>query len=647
MTRCNSCFKEYETDDTACPHCGYVQGSPPEELSHLYPGTELAGRYVIGSAVGFGGFGITYRAWDKKLDIVVAVKEYYPSGIVNRVPGTNEVMIYAKKRTREYNYGKDRFLDEARNMAKFSSEPNIINVFEFFEENNTAYIVMEFLDGISLSTYIHTNGGKVDIDQGKEIAHSIGSALCRIHEKGIIHRDVSPDNIFLCFGGGIKLIDFGAARFSQDESKLMTIILKPGFAPPEQYEKINEQGPWTDVYALGATLYYVLTGEKPEESTNRKIKDTLPYPNAIEPSITENFSNCIMKAMAIDLKLRFKDVSEFLAAMDSEKTLIPIEKEKKKKKNKRIIGICAAAAVLGVGIFIGTRSWTKEKDKETLPTVTVEMWYCKSGDAVSDKAEEEAYRAMIADFNSSFENVTINLKGFAPEEYEDALSSAKQLPAVYECPDGLPESAKPLALDSVYDSENAEKCSLLKKAKDCYGELTVLPLGFKAPVVYENTLVSEFEGPAATIDDLTANGKVVSDNNAAEKMYPGSEKYTDSDALAKFSEGKAAFYISDTDSYDAVADALPAHYRLMPVVADDVYTRYGDLWAANDIGKDENKVSLRLLEFMLNNNAQDALHIRNRSGNMPINDEVLDVYTGVYDDFSGFFDNKEDYVFVK
>ena len=646
MIRCTSCFEEYDETLEACPHCGYVKGTPPEELSQLFPGTELAGRYIVGKAVGFGGFGITYKAWDKKLDVVVAVKEYYPSGIVNRTPGTKEVVIYAKKRQKEYDYGKERFLDEARNMAKFSSEPNIINVFEYFEENNTAYIAMEFLNGISLSTYLHTNEEKIDSDQGLDIARSIGSALCKIHEKGIIHRDVSPDNIFLCFGGGIKLIDFGAARFSQDESKLMTIILKPGFAPPEQYEKINEQGPWTDVYALGATLYYVLTGVKPEESTNRKINDTLPYPHTLEPSIPENLSNCIMKAMAIDLKLRFPNVEEFLKALESEKPIVTVEKEKKGKKTKRLIGIGIAAAVLAAGITIGTMSWEKERSEETLPTVTIGMWYCKSGDAAKDAGEEASYKAMIADFNSSFPNVTIELKGFEASEYAAALKSADKLPAIYEY-EGERSSGEALSLESVFNSENAGKCSQLKKVSDCFGDQLLLSLGFSIPVVYENTTLASLEGEITSLDQLTSKGSVVADNEKAGSLFAGAEKFISNKAQQDFFDGKAAFCISTTDSYGKAAEALPARLKMLRTAGDSVVCKYKDLWAANDIGKSENKAALRLLEFMLNNNAQDALHIRNSSGDMPINDDVLSVYTTVYDDFEGMFENKDQYKFEK
>ena len=392
MVRCVNCFEQYDGNEI-CPHCGYKQGTPPQEIYHLFPGTVLADRYIIGMVLGFGGFGITYKAWDNKLDTVVAIKEFYLTGVVNRIPGTKEVLVYAKKRQNEFYNGKDRFLDEARNMAKFNSEPNIVNVYEFFEENNTAYIVMEFLDGIPLSRHLEFCEGIIDIKSGLQVTEAIANALIKIHSKGIIHRDVSPDNIFLCGNNTIKLIDFGAARFSADEERLMSIILKPGFAPPEQYEQINKQGPWTDVYALGATLYYIITGVKPEESTNRKIKDVLPYPHEINDEIPEYLSNAIMKAMAIDIHMRFQNAQEFLKGIRNEKKVLPVAVEKRRRKNKRIAGVVAALAVVGAGISIAAFNWEKEKSEETLPDSTIQMWYCKSGDKDLDEAEEAKSKA--------------------------------------------------------------------------------------------------------------------------------------------------------------------------------------------------------------------------------------------------------------
>ncbi len=652
MFLCCNCFSKSETAFDVCPSCGYKQGDAPKELYHLYPGTQLYNRYIIGEVLGFGGFGITYKAWDTKLEIIVAVKEYYPSGIVSREPRETSVNIYNKARKEEYLHGKERFLDEAKNMAKFSSEPDIINVLEYFEENNTAYIVMEFLDGITLSKFIRDNGGSTDVDTAIQVSEIICNALIKIHSEGIVHRDISPDNIFLCLNGDVKLIDFGAARFSQDENRKMTIILKPGFAPPEQYEKVNKQGPWTDIYALGATLYYILTGVKPQESTNRKICDDLPYPHEIKADIPENLSNTVMKAMAIDLHLRFDNVKDLLEALKQNKKVLPVAVEKKRKKRKRTAGIGVAALVLVGGIFAGTYMWNREKEAETLPDCELTLWYCKSGDQQLDDAELAAYTDIVEDFNASFPNVKVNIEGFDENEYSEKLKNSSGQPNLYEYTDETAD-AKTLSLKSIYNSDTAKQCSLLKDAPKCFDKkYDQLPLGFAAPVVFINTTLSEYEKSSISgIEDMqdavSGSSKIVTDSEKFSDIFGDMSAHYDVNGAEQFFSENAAVYAAYTTEYLSVREKLPARYKMLFCNTDTVLCQYTNIWKACDLDKDENKASLRLLEFMLNNNAQDELHVKNISQTLPINDAVLDVYVSVYDDFTGFFDNKSNYVFVK
>jgi len=650
MIRCVNCFEQYDGGDQ-CPNCGYVKGSPPQEIYHLFPGTLLANRYIIGMVLGFGGFGITYKAWDNKLETVVAIKEFYLTGVVNRIPGTKEVKIYAKKRKNEFYNGKDRFLDEARNMAKFNSEPNIVNVYEFFEENNTAYIVMEFLDGISLSQHLEFCEGILDVESGLQVTEAIANALIKIHSKGIIHRDISPDNIFLCGNNTIKLIDFGAARFSNEENKLMSIILKPGFAPPEQYEQINKQGPWTDIYALGATLYYIITGVKPEESTNRKINDTLPYPHEVNKEIPEYLSNTIMKAMAIDVHMRFQNAQEFLQGIKQERKVLPVAIEKKRRKTKRIAGVLAAFAVVGAGASIAAINWEKEKAEETLPDSTIKMWYCKSGDAELDEAEASAYQAIIDDFKTSFPNVTIEFEGFDSTEYKAKLQSSDNQPNIYEYVN-VESTGEHLSLKDLYNSETIKQCSVLSKAEEYYNSTDYLPLGFNAPVVFvDKILTNSVKNSISSVSDFAASSPEVDncviDYEAYKEMFPGSEKYFDQSACSDFCEEKAAFYGTTTNNYMTVAKELPARYKVLYCDTDNVYCSFDNIWTANDIEKDQNKAALRFLEFMLNNNAQDQIHIRNKSTTLPVNDAVIDVFRTVNGEFKDFFINQDKYIFKK
>ena len=191
MRTCEKCGRPIADSAAACPYCGYSQ---TEEVPNaLQPGWEIAGRYRIESVIGIGGFGITYRAYDKKLACTIALKEYFPSGITNRIPGSKEVILYAGKRTEEFRQGYARFLNEAQNMMQFHSVPNIVQVREYFEENGTAYIVMEYLRGHTLKTEIER--APLEWERTVAIGAVVCDALAALHRKGIVHRDVSPDNI--------------------------------------------------------------------------------------------------------------------------------------------------------------------------------------------------------------------------------------------------------------------------------------------------------------------------------------------------------------------------------------------------------------------------------------------------------------------
>jgi hypothetical protein len=244
--------------------------------------------------------------------------------------------------------------------------------------------------------------------------------------------------------------------------------------------------------------------------------------------------------------------------------------------------------------------------------------------------------------------VKIDLQGFSVDEYESKLESSDVQPNIYEYT-GTKSSGKALSLESIYSSDNLKSCSLLKGVKGYYGNYELLPLGFNVPIIYENTALSEIsEKSVSNLSELTKSGdSVVFDNKIFSNMYGDSMQYFSDDAADIFYGEKSDFYLSTTDTYYKVTQMLPAQYKLLSCDVDKVYCDYDNLWAANDTSESENKAEIKFLEFMLNNNAQDALHIRNRCNSLPINDAVLDVYVTVYDDFDGFFDNKDNYVFEK
>lgn len=335
----------------------------------LKPGVILKERYKIEEVIRAGGFGITYRAWDPLLQSYVAIKEYYPSGIATRSADSSKVCVPVGQEQREYHRGRIRFLKEAQDVARFQSEPNIVSIYDYLEENDTAYMVMEYLHGCTLKQYIREHGGRLDTDHILHICLSVLDALAVVHKAGMIHRDISPENIFICEDLTVKLIDFGAAKqVYLDGEQTMSVVLKPGYAPPEQYAKKDKQGPWTDIYALGATLYFAATGEKPEESFGRVLEDTIKPVCEVNPEIPRAMSQVIMRAMSVKIEDRYQTVEAMREALlagegqnaQMEPYVIPASRISKRdlpKKRGFLIGVafCIVIMLVVTGIWMAGR----------------------------------------------------------------------------------------------------------------------------------------------------------------------------------------------------------------------------------------------------------------------------------------------------
>lgn len=309
---CFGCFKEKEPG-IICPYCGFDENKEKPFLA-LPLGSILNGRYMVGKVLGIGGFGITYLGYDLTLEIRVAIKEYMPSALATRYTDQYSVVLTGHVEA-DYKYGMERFLEEARILAKLQNTPNIVSVQNYFKENNTAYFVMEYIEGMSLKEYVASQGDKIPFEQAMTILQPVMEALEQVHALNLLHRDISPDNIYITANGESRLLDFGAARFAAGDGKSVSVILKHGYAPEEQYSSHGNQGPWTDVYAMGATLYRCITGILPPDSIERIHTDTLKKPSELGIKIPANAENAIIKALAIKTENRFKNMSEFLQAL--------------------------------------------------------------------------------------------------------------------------------------------------------------------------------------------------------------------------------------------------------------------------------------------------------------------------------------------
>ena len=316
-------------------------------MSDKYPmalasGTVLAGQYIIDRVLGQGGFGITYAATDHKTGNKVAVKEFFPDTMAAR-QGTT-VVSFTGERGESFAYGKDRFLDEAQTLAQFIGNENIVRIHTYFEENGTAYFVMDYVEGTSFDVYIREHGGKLDWEETAKILIPVMDALGAVHAKGIVHRDVTPDNIYITKDGGVKLLDFGAARYSLgDKSRSLDVVLKHGFAPKEQYTRRGKQGPFTDIYALGATFYFALTGKRPPDSIDRIEEDELIPPSRLGARISPAAEEAILMAMNVQPQDRFQSMKAFKNAM-------LISKEEAEKARTEIPQVRQSVPVAGAAV---------------------------------------------------------------------------------------------------------------------------------------------------------------------------------------------------------------------------------------------------------------------------------------------------------
>ena len=366
---CYNCFREIPEQEGACPYCGFDL----KENEKMYPGalragTVLKGRYLLGRVLGQGGFGITYLAWDESLKARVAVKEYMPGELATRLEH-RQVVVRTAARQEEFAYGQERFREEARILAKFMGQPNIAGVTDYFDENGTSYFVMDYIEGISFKTYIAQAGGRVSPEEALDVMIPVLRDLTEVHGEGLIHRDVTPDNIYITKDGNVKLLDFGSARYSLgDKSKSLDVILKVGYAPKEQYIRRGRQGPYTDVYSCAACLYAAITGYLPPESLERLDHDTLVPPSEAGAEIPLYLERAILKGLAVQPEDRFQTAGEFLEALESqnvveltgsgrEETLQKqqVRSQEKRKKGRLAAAVCGIGALaLAAVLFLGT-----------------------------------------------------------------------------------------------------------------------------------------------------------------------------------------------------------------------------------------------------------------------------------------------------
>ncbi|MCI5901612.1 MAG: serine/threonine-protein kinase [Blautia sp.] len=344
---CFGCMKEKENPGQRCSYCGFDLNEYMQKCSAraLRPGTILNGQYLVGKVLGEGGFGVTYLAYDLNLRLPVAIKEYFPVGLAVRdisEKKTDRISAFSGEKQTFYEKGLESFTEEARSLIRFRRDDGIVQVNTFFYENGTAYMVMEYIRGKSLKQYLQEKNAPLSERETMEIMRPVLEELEKVHETGIIHRDISPDNIMLGEDGNVYLIDFGAARMiTGAETRSLEVVLKPGYTPFEQYHSRGKMGPWTDVYAVCATMYRMLSGKVPQEALSRLEEDEveplwkLAERKEILP-VSKRLSLVIEKGMSLKREDRYPGINELLKDLTEKEKAVEksVASEKKQKEEK-------------------------------------------------------------------------------------------------------------------------------------------------------------------------------------------------------------------------------------------------------------------------------------------------------------------------
>ena len=363
---------------------------------YLEPGTVLHAQYRINGVIGQGGFGITYDGTDLKLNMHVAIKEYFPNPMANRqITVSMEVSCNANTKGL-YEKGMKNFLEEARNMAKYAGEENFVAVHDYFAENNTAYIIMEFVEGQNLKQYLRRNG-RLPMDTVMAIAMPVMNALEKIHDRGMIHRDISPSNIMILPDGRVRLLDFGAAKEVSLETINMTTmsaVYKYGYSPIEQLTQGMKQGPYTDIYALCATMYEMLTGTLPPTPFQRayeggNLRPISAYGVRIDPAQEA----AILRGLEINGADRIQTIRELRAALcgagQEEGSLQEINNGRRNTVLIAALSSVAAVLVIFLVFLIGTNIFPRK------PLGAGES--AKTADHTEDQKESENNTDVVKD----------------------------------------------------------------------------------------------------------------------------------------------------------------------------------------------------------------------------------------------------------
>lgn len=432
--RCMACKAD---EQEACPVCGFIERDFVPEKHHLPPRTILKGQYLVGCALGEGGFGITYIGWDLFLHIPVAIKEYFPSGVVIRDQGQCTVSVFAGKDEQSFLKGRESFFREAQKVARFDNNPGVVSVKNCFIENGTAYIIMEYISGINLGVYASKRGGKLGFEETLRLLETPIRTLNALHGASTYHRDISPENLMLSKTGTVKLIDFGSAMESDSEKKTRVLMVRSGYSPVEMYSTNGKDGSYSDVYSMAATIYKLITGVTPPAATERLDADPLVRPTMLGvKDITTTQENALMRGLTVQQKDRYQTMAEFFHDLYGYgiNDAPPSKPQPKHRTLLVLLALACVALLVGAGILLGRQGG--------FPPAPIEQETAEPTEAITAEPTAEPTEAPTAE----------------PTETPAAVAdAARDMPVLgaelraflrqngYDAPDGQPIPAEALA----------------------------------------------------------------------------------------------------------------------------------------------------------------------------------------------------------
>ena len=533
FNHCYRCMEEITA--YPCPDCGYDPAQCMPQSFVLRPGSILRGKYIVGTVLGQGGFGITYIGWDLMLTRRVAIKEYYPAGQVSR-SGTKSCSVewHTSEAARlAQSSGMETFLKEARKMARVADVPQVVNVLEVFQENDTAYIVMDFIQGETLKGHL-TKTGPLSWQQMQEIFLPVIQAMEKVHRAELIHRDLSPDNLMLLPDGSVRILDLGAAKdLNLNTGASSMQVAKGGFSPMEQYTQRGGSGTWTDVYALAATIYYALTGTVPPTAVDRMDEDTLRWDHPRLQGLPPQGIGALKKAMAIRAKDRTQTMEELYRGIAVPETNKPEKEEKKAVKEKPVTA--------------------KPEPAKTIPETPVAA---KTEPAKAEKEEKKRSKlllpigavvvcAVIAvallwkpvirpnlDYRTAIRHMEAGQYAEAIAAFEALEGYKDSAQRIEDCEAGILEQRYEAAVSLMEQGDYTQALSLLEALDGYLDRAAILELRYQAAVsLMEQGNYTEAIAAFAALEDYKDSTEKreetirMSDYAAAEELLAGGDRY--------------------------------------------------------------------------------------------------------------------------